>query len=283
MLVHDGFESNEPLPSAKAFVRHINRGVLRDRERRQQVHRHRPQSVVPLGDFDNVNDDNDIQPPEMSTQQRLTYENQEKLKMLDLVVISDTHGFEDQFDHLLSGDVLLHLGDFALEGAVEAQHRGLAAFDRWLARQHHDYKIVIRGNHDPFTYDFPVSKAFYVTRPTSVTIGGFEMAFVPHGSPRKLAAAGGIPPTCDVIASHVPPYKTLDRTYTGKYAGSSFLCNVVRGMPMGPHCGWWAIFMKVAESLEDNLDGTRIKKLWSSTLPMQITDTLHICRMALWL
>ena len=41
-----------------------------------------------------------------------------------------------------------------------------------------------------------------------------------------------------MIASHVPPHKTLDRTFTGKSAGSSFLCNVVRGMPLGPPSLW---------------------------------------------
>jgi predicted phosphodiesterase len=237
MLINKGFEHSEVLSSAKAFVRFINRGVLQDRARRQQPQGLRPSLLA--AQHVHFNDENDIQAVEMSTQQRLAYQNQEKFKTLDLVVISDTHGFEGQFDHIIqSGDVLFHLGDFALEGSFDTQQQGLVAFDRWLARQSHDYKIVIRGNHDPFTYDFPFSKALYVTKPTSINIGGFEMALIPHGSPRKLAAAGGIPPTCDVIASHVPPYKTLDRTYTGKFAGSSFLCNVVRGMPMGPPPLW---------------------------------------------
>ncbi|KAL3904940.1 MAG: hypothetical protein SGILL_009877 [Bacillariaceae sp.] len=165
-------------------------------------------------------------------------ENKQSLDTLDLVVISDTHGFAGQFDDMHSGDVLLHLGDFAYEGSFESEQHSLAAFDRWLARQDHPYKIVVRGNHDPFHFDFPLSKAMYVTKPTSINIGGFEMALVPHGSPRKMAASGGIPPTCDLMASHLPPYKTLDRTYSGKSAGSSFLCNVVRGMPLGPPPLW---------------------------------------------
>jgi Calcineurin-like phosphoesterase len=235
MLVHEGFESSEPLPSAKAFVRYINQGVLRDRLRRQETQNQRPIVAVHADHWD---DDTQVDPPEISTEQRLAYENKEKLDVIDLVVISDTHGFEGQFDNIPSGHVLLHLGDFAFEGSTLSEQRGLAAFDKWLARQPHNYKIVIRGNHDPFSYDFPISKAMYVTKPTSINIGGFEMALIPHGSPRKLAASGGIPPTCHLIASHLPPYKTLDRTYSGKYAGSSFLCNVVRGMPLGPPPLW---------------------------------------------
>ncbi|KAG7344488.1 calcineurin-like phosphoesterase [Nitzschia inconspicua] len=237
MLVHEGFEQNEPLPSAKAFVRFTNQAVLRDRQRRQDAQGQRG-TVSTHMDHVVVIDQTSVEPPEISTEQRLAYENQKKLDTLDLVVISDTHGFEGQFDLVPSGDVLLHLGDFALEGSTYSEQRGLAAFDHWLARQPHDYKIVIRGNHDPFQCDFPLSKAMYVTEPKSVNLGGFEMALVPHGVPRKLAASGGIPPTCDVIASHLPPYRTLDRTCSGKFAGSSFLCNVVRGMPLGPPPLW---------------------------------------------
>jgi Icc-related predicted phosphoesterase len=180
--------------------------------------------------------------PELSTKQRLDYEggdNGKKLQTLDIVVVSDTHGFEGQLgDNLPDGDVLLHLGDFALEGSHEKEFRGLEAFDKWLAKQSHDYKIVIRGNHDPFRVAFPTSKAMYVTTPTSINVGGFEFALVPHCTARKLSASGGLPPTCDLIASHVPPFKVLDRTYSGKHVGSSFLNNVVRGMALGPPRLW---------------------------------------------
>jgi hypothetical protein len=237
MLVYEGFESDQALPSAQAFVRYTNQRVLREREVRTSLHmRNGQQHHAPHSDHGM--DVEIVKPPEFSTEQRLQFENKDALETLDLVVISDTHGFEGQFDNIQSGDVLLHLGDFAYEGSHEAEQRGLAAFDRWLAKQDHDYKIVIRGNHDPFHFDFPLSKAMYVASPTSINIGGFEMALIPHGSPRKLAASGGIPPTCDLIASHVPPFKTLDKTYSGTSAGSSFLCNVVRGMPLGPPPVW---------------------------------------------
>mmetsp|Transcript_26850 Transcript_26850/g.57928 ORF Transcript_26850/g.57928 Transcript_26850/m.57928 type:complete len:1005 (+) Transcript_26850:131-3145(+) len=177
--------------------------------------------------------------PEMSTKERLAFKVDTNLQTLDIVVVSDTHGFEGQLgDELPKGDVLLHLGDFALEGSSEKECRGLSVFDKWLAKQPHDYKIVIRGNHDPFKVAFPTSKALYVTNPTSVNIGGFECALVPHCNARKLSASRGLPPTCDLVASHVPPFKVLDRTYSGKHVGSSFLNNFVRGMALGPPRLW---------------------------------------------
>ncbi|VEU37784.1 unnamed protein product [Pseudo-nitzschia multistriata] len=177
--------------------------------------------------------------PEMSTKERLQFKVDKDLQTLDIVVVSDTHGFEGQLgDDLPKGDVLLHLGDFALEGSTEKESRGLAAFDKWLAKQPHDYKIVIRGNHDPFKVHFPTSKALYVTNPTSISVGGFECALVPHCNARKLSATKGLPPTCDLVASHVPPFKVLDRTYSGKHVGSSFLNNFIRGMALGPPKLW---------------------------------------------
>jgi hypothetical protein len=264
------------LPSAKLFVKHINDGKIFEtpvpnaaaratissvddivaatkiapspkltKEQRLALMTSGP--VVPAAeakgsDSTVVSDRKGVTPPDLSTKQRLEYEggeNSKKLQTLDIVVVSDTHGFEGQLgDKLPDGDVLLHLGDFALEGSHEKEARGLQDFDTWLARQNHKYKIVVRGNHDPFKLTFPASKAMYVTNPCSINVAGFEFALVPHCNARKLSASGGLPPTCDLIASHVPPFKVLDRTLSGKHAGSSFLNNVVRGMAFGPPRLW---------------------------------------------
>ncbi len=263
------------LPSAKLFVKHINDGKIFEtpvskpkgrasigsvddviakktppspkftKEQRLALMASGP--VVPTTEAKGsipiiANKFNDIVSPDLSTKQRLEYEggeNGKKLQTLDVVVVSDTHGFEGQLgDKLPHGDVLLHLGDFALEGSREKQYRALKVFDEWLAKQSHDYKIVIRGNHDPLRVPLPVSKALFVANPTSFNVAGFEFALVPHCNARKLSASGGLPPACDLIASHVPPFKVLDKTYHGKHVGSSHLNNVVRGMALGPPRLW---------------------------------------------
>ena len=64
--------------------------------------------------------------------------------------MSDTHGF-GLSDLPVSGDVLIHAGDFWLDGGSRnANLEAFEAFDAWLARQDFREKLVIRGNHDPF-------------------------------------------------------------------------------------------------------------------------------------
>ena len=110
-----------------------------------------------------------------------------------LVVISDTHGYEDALTGEVGGgdfwtdsaatlpeaDVLIHCGDFAIDspkGAISARCR---SFDEWLSRQPGEHKFVVRGNHDPRAVPFPKSKATYVTSPGVVEVAGTKFAFVP--------------------------------------------------------------------------------------------------------
>jgi predicted phosphodiesterase len=160
--------------------------------------------------------------------------------VLRLVVVSDTHGFEDQLtqngEPLPEGDVLLHLGDFADDrGPHEAQ--ALRRFDEWLARQAHPLKIVLRGNHDPRHYQFTQSGATYITQATTRHIAGYKFAFAPFlagGLRRKKC----LPKSCDVLVSHVPPRNILDRCVTGKYAGSQTLLKGAKEMTGGPPILW---------------------------------------------
>jgi predicted phosphodiesterase len=138
---------------------------------------------------------------------------------LKLVVISDTHGFERDLPPLPKGDVLLHLGDFALEGP--AKEVALETFDSWLAEQPHPHKVVLRGNHDPRSLALDRSGALFVTAPRTVSLGGFSVALVPF-LPRVTTQC--LPSHCHVVASHVPPKGILDQCTTGKLAG----CNALK-------------------------------------------------------
>jgi predicted phosphohydrolase len=60
-----------------------------------------------------------------------------------VVAVSDTHTFEPELQ-VPDGDVLIHAGDFTIEGSVsEVSH-----FCAWLHKQSHRHKIVVAGNHD---------------------------------------------------------------------------------------------------------------------------------------
>lgn len=125
-----------------------------------------------------------------------------------LVVISDTHGYEEsltpQGKVLPKGDILLHLGDFAIDSTLKKKNKAIEKFDAWLARQPHRTKIVLRGNHDPFSVRFPISEANFFSRPKSIAIDGkLTITLVPYSSPRQLSSSWRkLPMFCDVLASH---------------------------------------------------------------------------------
>lgn len=62
-----------------------------------------------------------------------------------VIVIADTHGYHDDLV-VPDGDVLVHCGDYSAQGTF----RDLVAFNYWLGKQSHQYKIVISGNHDQY-------------------------------------------------------------------------------------------------------------------------------------
>ena len=155
-----------------------------------------------------------------------------------IVTISDTHGYEhelfahsrnSEMPHLLPpADVLIHCGDFAGRGSRNTKLRSRRRLDDFLAAQKHiPIKIVIRGNHDPHTPGrvlFPRSNALYVTKPTTmglphnVTLG--VQPFSRRGRMLQL-------PSCDILASHEPPFGIRDLTYQRKSRGSLTLRRAV--------------------------------------------------------
>ena len=163
---------------------------------------------------------------------------------LRLVVISDTHGYEESLTPngkpLPEGDILLHLGDFAIDGSVRKKREALRRFDDWLSTQNHRIKVVLRGNHDPFSVDFTSSNAQYYAGPKSITIDGqFVLTVVPYTSARVLSGSWRkLPLQYDILASHVPPYNILDRCQSGQHAGCNALRSKVERMIAGAPRLW---------------------------------------------
>ena len=129
--------------------------------------------------------------------------------------------------HLATSPYLPHSGG--------ARHRfeALERFDAWLSLQRFDHKLVLRGNHDPFNVAFPRSNATLITQPTLATIGGWTLSLVPFSRGGRLVVPPG-----DLIASHVPPKRILDRTYSGDRAGSSALRGAVERWTAPPPWVW---------------------------------------------
>jgi predicted phosphodiesterase len=155
-----------------------------------------------------------------------------------IVVVSDTHGFEEQLlpgghEILPPGDILLHLGDFAVDHGPVKEY--LEKFDMWLSKQPHPIKIVVRGNHDPRLLHFPLSRATYLTQTTSLKIAGYSFFIAPYTSSLR---GESIPRSCDVLVSHVPPRNILDRCFSGQNVGHVKLRRGAERMKGGPPALW---------------------------------------------
>ncbi len=158
--------------------------------------------------------------------------------------LDDNDEKESRSKTLPEGDILLHLGDFAIDRGGIARRKALEKFDSWLSQQPHRRKIVVRGNHDPYTASFPLSKAAYITKPTTLNIGRKVLAIIPFGSggfsTSKLQRSYSdlLPPTCDVLATHEPPNNILDKCLSGERAGSSLIRLAVQNMKGLPPKLW---------------------------------------------
>lgn len=148
-----------------------------------------------------------------------------------IVCQSDTHGLHARLS-VPDGDVLVHAGDFSMNGRPQEIER----FDRWLAALPHRHKIVVAGNHD-FLFEHEPTRArallpsaIYL-RDELAEVAGlrvwgspwqpwfFDWAFnLPRG-PELAAKWALIPDAVDVLVTHGPPFAVLDRTASGEEVG----------------------------------------------------------------
>lgn len=150
---------------------------------------------------------------------------------LRVVCISDTHGHHGDLE-LPEGDVLVHAGDFTKRGTLAE----VAAFDAFLARQPHPYKIVVAGNHDFLCQREPVLARSTLAHATyleheAAEVGGLRVFGSPwqpwfrdwafnlrRGEPLRARWAE-VPEGIDLLVTHTPPLGILDRVHDGTHVG----------------------------------------------------------------
>ena len=135
---------------------------------------------------------------------------------LRIVCVSDTHGMENVLSGSVpAGDVFIHAGDFAADKGKSRLK--LKQLDEWMATLPHELKIVVRGNHDPSGGCFPLSKAIYAERATTIMFRGVAIGLAPHGTINV--------PSASIVVSHEPPYGVLDQALGKKkpHVGSHYL------------------------------------------------------------
>ena len=151
------------------------------------------------------------------------------------VFISDTHGNLPR--ELPLGDVLVHCGDLSSRGTVEEINRTAT----WLRSQPHKHKVVIAGNHD-FSLETPVGTAcldgLTYLCDSGTTLYGLRVWGSPWIPPfqqwafmrsdeERLQAWERIPADTDVLVTHCPPWRILDRTREGLHVGCKLLLDRV--------------------------------------------------------
>lgn len=153
------------------------------------------------------------------------------MSSLRIVAISDTHGLHNQIS-LPDGDILIHAGDFTNRGKVGE----IGNFLSWFAKQPHQYKCFISGNHElglerGSTREERISlikgymenhKNFFYLENSSVSINKIKIYGSPNtpfyfdwewNVPRGPEIAkiwSRIPDDTHVLITHGPPYGKLD-------------------------------------------------------------------------
>jgi len=158
---------------------------------------------------------------------------------LRIVCISDTH-YVPQDLVIPDGDALVHAGDLTYNGST----RQIRKVGEWLASLPHRHKMVIAGNHDFGFQQKYVEAREALGDVTYLQDSGCEIDGVKFwGSPWSLRFFdwafqldsfnaekhwAKIPEGTDVLVTHGPPLRVLDRTQRGDFVGDPHLLERVR-------------------------------------------------------
>jgi Icc-related predicted phosphoesterase len=168
---------------------------------------------------------------------------------MKVVVISDTHGDHAKLSGL-SGDVLVHCGDFSL--GHNGAHEVLEDLDAWFGLQPFKHILCTGGNHDFLVEELSIRGQRIFRNATyledeAVEIEGFKFYGTPwvpeltewahYLTGDELARAWSkIPADVDVLVTHTPPKGILDSNSRGKECGCQLLRQRVSDVRPQAHC-----------------------------------------------
>ena len=136
---------------------------------------------------------------------------------MTILHFSDTHGKHVGLGDLPVADVLVHSGDFTLNGSDEEA----LDFLEWFCDLPYKHKIFIAGNHDGCMIDASLDglpENVHYLNNSGVTIDGVSFYGVPmlaevvDGEIRHLERYDLIDENVDVLVTHCPPMGILDNT-----------------------------------------------------------------------
>lgn len=149
--------------------------------------------------------------------------------------ISDTHGCHHRLSVLPKADIVVHSGDFTMNGSEQEA----LDFMNWFCDLDYPYKIFICGNHDDCLYGANIdgldNNVHYLCN-SAVVIEGVKFYGVPMFmgdciTNRQAFHYGNIPEDTDVLITHTPPFGVLDFDDNINYGSEELLARITTVKP----------------------------------------------------
>lgn len=155
---------------------------------------------------------------------------------MKIVALSDTHTKHAQLKIPDTGEILVHAGDYSYQGTVPET----ASFLDWFAAQPQKYKVLVPGNHDRLFEEKPtLASEMCVERNIILLDNGYADidGLVLYGCPMTPMYGDWafmlthweskdywerVTKRMDVLISHGPPHKILDRVPGGRFVGCPY-------------------------------------------------------------
>jgi Icc-related predicted phosphoesterase len=156
---------------------------------------------------------------------------------MKIICISDTHNKHYDLD-IPDGDILIHAGDWTGRGTLPE----ISSFLAWFEARPHTHKIFIAGNHDIMTeedqnmFEMLLSEHHGINylEDSQINVMGLKIWGTPWVSPCGNWAWSAnsaereqkwkmIPDDSDIVISHTPLYKILDKCTNGNHPGCDYL------------------------------------------------------------
>lgn len=134
--------------------------------------------------------------------------------MVKILHLSDTHGCHRRLSNLPQADIIVHSGDFTMNGS-EAE---ALDFMNWFCDLPYSHKIFICGNHDECLYGANIDgldgNVHYLCNSGVEVMGlyfyGVPMFMTDCITKQQEQNYAGIPDNTDVLVTHAPAYGILD-------------------------------------------------------------------------
>lgn len=158
-----------------------------------------------------------------------------KILEMKILHLSDTHGCHKRLTNLPQADIVVHSGDFTMNGSEQEA----LDFMNWFCDLPYQHKIFICGNHDDCLYGATIDglddNVHYLCN-SGVEIDGVKFYGVPMFmsdciTDRQTKHYADIPDDTDIFITHTPPFGILDFDDNIHYGSEELLARISAVQP----------------------------------------------------